>query len=115
MTDRDSESIPEMLTPEVLTPIWMKAFEEKRHDDALLLGLVSYIITREKNSRDEQIAALLAIRAAIDHLAPKGGAEEQCSFCGQRPPVIRLAAGPRAFICDSCVSTLSGVFKTDRR
>jgi len=111
MTDRNSESIPDMLTHEILTPIWMKAFEEKRHEDALLLALVSYMISRQKYSRDEQIAALLALRAVIDNLAPKGGGEEQCSFCGRRPPLIRLAAGPNAFICDSCVSYLSGVFK----
>jgi len=113
MTDRDSKSIPDMLTHEMLTPIWMKAFEERRDEDALLLALVGYIISREKYSRDEQIAALLALRAVIDKLAPKAEAEERCSFCGRRPPLVRIAAGPGAFICDSCVSTLSDVFNDD--
>jgi len=110
MANSDSGSVPDMLTPEILTPIWMKAFEEKRYKDALLLGLVSYIVFRERNSEDEQMASLLAIRAVIDNLSPRPSGD-QCSFCGRRPPAVRLAAGPDAFICDDCVSTLNATFK----
>jgi hypothetical protein len=42
MANRDSGAVPDMLTPEILTPIWMKAFEEHRYEDALLLGLKLY-------------------------------------------------------------------------
>jgi hypothetical protein len=110
MANSESGPVPDMLTPEILTPIWMKAFEEKRFQDALLLGFVSYLIFRERNSEDEQMASLLAMRAVIDNLSPRGRGDE-CSFCGRRPPAVRLAAGPDAFICDDCVSTLSATFR----
>lgn len=45
---------------------------------------------------------------------PDGSAKkDECSFCGSRPPDVRLAAGPNVSICDSCVTMLSSeVFAT---
>ena len=33
-----------------------------------------------------------------------------CSFCGQREPDVKLAAGSDVYICNACVEKLSDVF-----
>jgi RNA polymerase-binding transcription factor DksA len=92
-----------------LTAIGMKAYQERRGHDAFLHGVASYIVFRELKDDESEYVALASIKGAVDLLLPTDEGD-QCSFCGRKPPEVRLAAGPSAFICDSCVATLSETF-----
>lgn len=101
--------------PELLMSVWMGAFEQKRFHDALMEGFASYLVSREIKNEEAERTALVAIRGAVESLLPSNGQEQECSFCARRPPEVRLAAGPYAFICNSCVETLNDVFTGARR
>jgi RNA polymerase-binding transcription factor DksA len=62
--------------------------------------------------QEYQATFLLAMRGTIERLLPEHHQAERdrCSFCGRQTPEVRLAAGPEAFICNECASTLSDVF-----
>ncbi|HZP76571.1 MAG TPA: ClpX C4-type zinc finger protein [Pseudolabrys sp.] len=85
----------------------MEPFEDKRFDDALLLGMASYLISRELGDEDARGTALISLQGALERVLPDTQIKEGCSFCGRKPPEVRLAAVPSVFICDACVSTLS--------
>src|SRR5713101_2668130 len=96
---------------------WENALNEKRPRDVILSGVVAYILFREKGDQTLQHATLTCVRKAIDDLLREDAAGEHphtpqnlCSFCGRGEPAVRLAAGARGFICDSCVATLSEFF-----
>jgi hypothetical protein len=46
-----------------------------------------------------------------DHSSPGQIGEPSCSFCGKKPPSVRLGAGPSAFICNECVELFSQSLK----
>ena len=100
--------------PDLLTSIWMRAFEEKRFHDALLSAFANYLISRELKNEEFEETFLIAMAAVIERLLPPDNPDkkDQCSFCGRRPPEVRLAAGSDAFICDGCVTMLSQTFAT---
>jgi hypothetical protein len=109
MDDDELERMPDMLTT-----IWMKAFEEKRFHDALMNAFANYLISREMKNEEFEQTVLISMKGAIERLLPPDGSdkEDQCSFCGRRPPAVRLAAGPDAFVCNECVTMLSQTFAT---
>ena len=100
--------------------LWGRLSMEGRVDAVMSLSLLAYYLARD--ARDEKLQELarswLSI-ASEDWLKgspkPKPGSEAppSCSFCGKREPEVRLAAGAKAFICDSCVQMLSRTFLTD--
>ena len=93
---------------EQLTSIWMRAFEDRRFEDALFCSFANYLISREAQDEEYQKTCLIALKGAVDGLLPESEvAKDECSFCGRRPPEVRLAAGPRAFICNECVAMLT--------
>jgi RNA polymerase-binding transcription factor DksA len=96
-------------TLQILTSIWMKAFEEERFHDALLCGFANFLISAELKDQEYEKTFLLSMRATIERLLPEHDPtkKERCSFCGRQTPDVRLAAGPEAFICNECVSMLS--------
>jgi len=100
--------------PELLAFIEVKAFDEKRFHDALVHGFAWYLVCREVKDEEQQKGALVAIKGAAESLLPPKEQGLQCSFCGRRPPEIRLAAGPDVFICDGCVDLLTEVFSTQK-
>ncbi len=46
-----------------------------------------------------------------DHSSTGQISEPSCSFCGKGPPLVRLGAGPSAFICNECVELFSQSLK----
>lgn len=103
---------------EKLTVAWETALNEKRPRDVIVSGVLGYLLFRDKGSLPQEHASLLTVRQAIDDLLAGalpaetvGGSEPVCSFCGRGEPQVRLVAGAKGFICDSCVSLVSDVFK----
>ena len=91
---------------------------EKHFVGAISLGVIAHNIARE--TKDQMLEDLshawmstgLSIWKGDDSHQQGDSAEREpaCSFCGRKPPEIRLAAGAKAFICDSCVLTLGEAF-----
>jgi hypothetical protein len=97
-----------------IDPRISEAMNEGRFHDALVLAFAAYLAFRQENDPKQLFvqAALVWIEVAVMELQKASGAkpataaeEPQCSFCGQKPPNVRLVAGASAFICDSCVTT----------
>jgi hypothetical protein len=91
-----------------LMPVWGKAMQEKRYHDALAVAYAHYLLARATKLEDDELF-LSGIKAAVDGLLPADDPANrtECSFCGRAPPDVRLAAGPRVFICNECVTMLS--------
>jgi hypothetical protein len=101
--------------PELLSVLCVRAFEERRFRDALLSAFASYLISIELKDEDCQSGFLVAVKGAIDKLMPADQSSrprEECSFCGRKPPDVRLAAEPNVYICDDCVATLAQTFSS---
>ncbi len=101
MEDRDFSGVLDQLLP-----LWGTAVQEKRFHDALALAYAHYLIARELKDQDP---FLVGMKSAIEGLLPADDPANraECSFCGRAPPDVRLAAGPKGFICDACVKLLS--------
>jgi RNA polymerase-binding transcription factor DksA len=108
MDDHELEDIPRLLTS-----VWMKPFEEMRFHDALVCGFSNYMVAREVKDSEYEASFLLAMRETIERMLPQSeqAEKEECSFCGRRPPDVRLAAGPEVFICNVCVAILTESFR----
>ena len=99
-----------------------QAILEKRYRESILVGALGYILFNESGHQTFAQATLGFVSDAIALSAGQPAAsqihrkssEPSCSFCGRRDPQVKLAAGPDAFICDSCVATLSKTFATGK-
>src|SRR5215469_18044105 len=98
-----------------IDPRFSAAMNEGRLDDALMLAFAAYVSFRQEGDPQHLFAqaALAWIEHAVIEMQRASGAKPaasgeapQCSFCGQKPPQVRLAAGPGVFICNSCVATV---------
>jgi hypothetical protein len=103
---------------ENLSLTWETAMKEKRPRDVIDSGLLAYHFFRDKGDFACEHASLLIVRTAIDDILAnafpnqkKDQSQPACSFCGRSEPQVRLVAGAHGFICDSCVSLVSDVFK----
>jgi hypothetical protein len=87
-------------------------------DDCLIAA--SGLLARAKNTRQPGVYRVLGelIRECASHVAPSDEAtnvDPACSFCGRKPPEVKLGAGPKAFICDGCVDVFASLFKAPPR
>jgi hypothetical protein len=104
----------------LLLPAWRRAMDEGRHRDGVLTAILGYFVLRERKDDTYDKMPLYWMQKATFlileefHNAFKEANKGNCSFCGRTEPDVRLAAGPSAFICDSCVATLGEVFKAPR-
>ncbi|HMK79658.1 MAG TPA: ClpX C4-type zinc finger protein [Xanthobacteraceae bacterium] len=99
-----------------LSSEWEVAISAGRQRDVLLSGVLAYQFFRQSKDAPFEGAVLVYLKKAIDDLVEKvipecAKATPACSFCGRGEPEVRLAAGARAFICNSCVATLGDVFR----
>ena len=111
MTDYSPTEITKLLI--VLHARLMK---EKYFDSAISIGVIAYNIAQKTEDRKFEDLAKSWVAMGSEGLTerssglkspPAGASEPSCSFCGRREPEVRLAAGATAFICNSCVATLS--------
>ena len=103
---------------ENLTLAWETALNEKRPRDVIDSGLLAYHFFRDKGDFACEHASLMFVRTAIEDILANAFPDRKtdqtqpaCSFCGRSEPQVRLVAGANGFICDSCVSLVSDVFK----
>jgi hypothetical protein len=101
---------------EIVSDIWQSRIDDGDFHEAVLVGMSGYVLLRAQNTKDGEklsAGALNLVHVAIElsqRSAGESGNELSCSFCGQREPDVKLAAGPDAHICNACVEKLSGVF-----
>ena len=115
----DDRSSFELLIFQFLKEDVLPSLKDGDHDAVLRKALLAYLLCQE-NQDGTKFDALVLIEAAVKDLKNKFLKQEewsgslhveQCSFCGQKPPRVRLGAGPNAFICNECVETLHTVFQ----
>jgi hypothetical protein len=101
---------------ELLAANWARAHTDRRYHDALVTGIVGYLVFREMKLQGFDTEALTWIQSTIaDSLtaerdaAASSGSEPPCSFCGRTRPEVRIAAGANGFICNLCVDALNRV------
>jgi hypothetical protein len=96
------------------------AGREGRNDDVIRDGLLLYMAARSDEREVARTLPLVYVQAAIERImrglegakeAETVSSQDQaCSFCGLKPPAVRLGAGPTVFICDRCVSVFHDHF-----
>lgn len=98
--------------------LWGELMLQKEFYAATSLAVIASTLSKDDRYQLDQTAIDAWLDRSVAELHPagqrKGGSElPSCSFCGLRPPEVRLATGGgRAFICDSCVATLGDAFRT---
>ncbi|WP_082078585.1 ClpX C4-type zinc finger protein [Bradyrhizobium sp. LTSP849] len=98
---------------EALAPIWANALEGQRYNEAILIGVLSFLTFREVGHEKFGKEALTWLSMAIERI--QGGEPDHddpiCSFCGRNESKDDLVAGNQAFICSSCSSTAREIFE----
>jgi hypothetical protein len=80
---------------------------------ALVAAISSYLLFRELKN-DKWVGGSLnliyvAIASHMDLEHKPDRAKMECSFCGRDGTEVRLGAGPSAFICHDCATTMATV------
>jgi hypothetical protein len=98
--------------------------EQSKHDDYSSIidsSIASLLLARSWRGLDgageAERASLTSLYFSIGKILPEitaaasvGRTDQACSFCGSKPPEVRIGAGPDAFICNECVDTFSKIF-----
>jgi len=98
------------------------AAREGRDHDVIRDGMLLYLATLSDDRGSTHNVPLVFVHSAIERILSRTGdcessndpAERECSFCGLKPPEVRLGAGPKAYICDRCVSMFAEIFKEEK-
>lgn len=107
--------------PRLISMVWGRLMMQQRYQSAAFVALLAHFLSREQSDEELETGSMPLLLKSIDELrgAPDeratspGAGPMACSFCGRGQPEVRLAAGARAFICDSCVSTLNETFSAN--
>ena len=98
---------------EGLAKLWGHFMREGQFNNAMQIGSIMHSEgTRTNNSLLMQ-EGIGMLRSSVKELSPeteKETIQKECSFCGQKPPKVKLGAGPTAFICNECVSRFNIIF-----
>ena len=104
---------------DILAKEWRELASQRDFAKLIDVAIASKIMLSQLPDSEGPVeAALLALHHSIEMVVfdgkpPKATCVEDptCSFCGRKPPEVRLGAGPNAFICNECVATFAEVFK----
>lgn len=92
---------------------WDRLFDERRYKDLIDVAIADKIeLSKRYGSKSRQIVDVLGwLHLAIGQVMEDGAkGSPECSFCGKKPPAVKLGAGPNAFICNECVGLFAEVF-----
>jgi ClpX C4-type zinc finger len=106
-----------------LIALFTTKYIEKRYDEALDCAVLIRMITKSDEGGSRGDAALACINDCSGILLGKkdkphekrDALEQSCSFCSQKPPSVKLGAGPSVFICNECTEIFSSLFKEEQR
>jgi hypothetical protein len=83
-------------------------------DEALDCAIFARLLSRNDPNPNPTKAALTCIRDCASELSGEptktfhpAKPVAECSFCGQKPPAVRLCAGPGVFICNECIGAFA--------
>jgi hypothetical protein len=105
---------------DILAKEWRELASKRDFAKLIDVAIASKIMLSQLPDSEGPVeAALLALHHSIEMVVfdgkpPKATSVEDpaCSFCGRKPPEVRLGAGPSAFICNECVGIFTEVFKS---
>jgi hypothetical protein len=100
----------EQALSEALGALWMRAINEKHFQDAMLIGVLMYLVFRDGADLESREGALGLIQSAVDALL-HDGKERRRSFSLKRPPEVRLVGGANALICNECAHETAAYFR----
>jgi ClpX C4-type zinc finger len=106
-----------------LACVWGKLMMQKQFNNALLTGFLGHLVALETQDAELKSGAATWIEKTMQEFteaqndkarhAPESS--HTCSFCGRGESEVRLAAGAKAFICNSCVTTLNEFFSKEKK
>ena len=113
--------VPELFR--ILSGLWEEYAKKKDFNAVMEISLASRLLFKVlPDAAGPQEAALAALHHSIEMVVfdgkPRNKSTEdipQCSFCGRKPPEVRLGAGPDVFICDGCVRDFAAVFREGKK
>jgi hypothetical protein len=104
----------------ILSGLWLEYAKKKDFETVMEVSFASRLLFKAlPNAEGAHESSLGALHQAIEVLLDEGQPPvkptttdaRECSFCGRKPPEVRLGAGPNVFICDNCVGVFSEVFR----
>jgi hypothetical protein len=102
---------------DILSGLWAEYAKKRDFNAVLEISLASRILFRAlPDMEGPEEAALLALHKAIEIVflrdnSPRTREADACSFCGRKPPEVRLGAGADVYICDQCVNDFARAFR----
>jgi hypothetical protein len=86
------------------------AVNEHRNHDALVAAILAYLVLRDTEGTNSAVGVGLLHEATSLFLDRECGVvTDSCSFCGKKPPMVKLSSGgageKMVSICNSCVDT----------
>jgi hypothetical protein len=92
---------------------YLLAIDEHRYHDALAAAILIYLMSQGGESRAGAIGLIQTV-ASIILEKEQGVTTESCSFCGEKPPKVKLGMGgtgnKTSYICNSCVDLFHASF-----
>jgi hypothetical protein len=83
-------------------------------EKAIEIAAGCYFLSKGYGAKLEGIATTQMFAAFMASLKLENGSPEpRCSFCGRGGDGVRLGAGPKAYICDECVSIFAEQFNSE--
>lgn len=111
------------ITP-LLLGMWAQASDERKYREAFMFAITGYLNLAGTEEGDAFLGPIVNsgrkilepyVEEAKKAMAEHGmGEKRACSFCGKGEPEVKLGAGPSVYICDSCVSIFSEIFKDNK-
>jgi hypothetical protein len=107
MTDQVSQ------VDSLIESAYIPAIDDHRNHDALVVAILVYLLSRNGEHAKSSVG-LLQTTASIILKDEHGIVTDACSFCGQKPPKVKLGGGGTddtiVHICNSCVDTFHASF-----
>src|SRR4051812_30141713 len=107
----------------ILSGLWLEYAKKKDFEAVMEISLASRLLFKVlPDAEGPHESSMGALHQAIEVLLYEGQPPTksvtktpECSFCGRKPPEVRLGAGPDAFICDGCIGDFADVFRAGKK
>ena len=95
----------------IVESLYVRAVNDHRHYDALIAAVFAYLAAHAEKDSETEKATLGLIKATVELILHREHKVEssECSFCGLKPPEVKLIGGGDAYICSSCLRELGRI------